>query len=234
MEEEHLCWYSATATKSKMDILMFQQKVILANLLQMRKRAHHRAPQLSNYHVCNFQFKNYFGSCVLGVSSECQAMRKRAHHRELQLSNYHVCNFQFKNYFGSCVFGGFRLSARLRGFCRGLFFFIPLCIHFWCVSDVALYWNKCLTTIKLTKKWLTSPIEAFHVEKSPKKETKVFAEGIFFVSCGESFFLARAAKNCPKNMPAKFQGCANFVPGVFSKRSLNDDGQTFFFLEVFP
>ena len=31
-------------------------------------------------------------------------------------------------------------------------FFIPLCIHFWCVSDVALHWNKCLTTIKLTKK----------------------------------------------------------------------------------
>ena len=43
-------------------------------------------------------------------------------------------------------------------------------------------------------------------------------------------FLARAAKKCPKNMPAKFQGCAFFVPGVFPKRrSLNDDGQTFFF-----
>ena len=48
-------------------------------------------------------------------------------------------------------------------------FFVPLCIHFWCVSDVALHWNKCLTTIKLTKKWLTAAIEAFHVEKSPKK-----------------------------------------------------------------
>ena len=31
-----------------------------------------------------------------------------------------------------------------------------------------------------------------------------------------------------RNMPAKFQGRAIFVPGVFSKRrSLNDDGQTF-------
>ena len=35
-------------------------------------------------------------------------------------------------------------------------------------------------------------------------------------------------------MPAKFQGRAIFVPGVFSKRRpLNDDGQTFFFPEVF-
>ena len=30
----------------------------------MRKRAHHCELQLSNYHVCNFQFKTYFGSCV--------------------------------------------------------------------------------------------------------------------------------------------------------------------------
>ena len=32
----------------------------------MKKRAHHRELQLSNYHVCNFQFKTYFGSCVWG------------------------------------------------------------------------------------------------------------------------------------------------------------------------
>ena len=30
----------------------------------MRKRARHRELQLSNYHVCKFQFKTYFGSCV--------------------------------------------------------------------------------------------------------------------------------------------------------------------------
>ena len=108
---------------------------------------------------------------------------------------------------------GFRLSARLQGFCRGFFF--PLCIHFWCVSDVALLWNKCLTTINLAKKWLTSPIEVFHIKKSPQKGTKVFAEGIFPV---ENLFLARGANKCPKNMPEKFQGCAIFVPGVISKR----------------
>ena len=51
----------------------------------------------------------------------------------------------------------------------------------------------------------------------------------------ENLFLARAAKKYPKNMPAKFQGGAIFVPGAFSKRrSLNDDGNTFFFPEVFP
>ena len=105
-------------------------------------------------------------------------MRKRAHHRELQLSNNHVCNFQLKSYFGSCVFWRLSSECQATRFSQGLFF-IPLCIHFWCVSDVPLYWKKCLTTIKLTKLWLTSPIEAFHVEKSPKKGTKVLAVGSF-------------------------------------------------------
>ena len=208
----------------------FLKKVILANLVQMRKEAHHGEPPV-------------------------------------QLSDYHLCNFQFKTYFGSCVLGGFLLSARLQDFCRR--FFIPLFVHFWCVSDVALHWNKCLATIKLTKKWLTSPIEAFHVEKSPKKVDKTsdkdgnmgrlrdvspsqgllqsrrlkkplrgrnvsqpshipvlvwcfetsfflplnekvdksFCRGNFLCPV-ENLFLARAAKKCPKNVPAKFQGRA--------------------------
>ena len=49
-----------------------------------------------------------------------------------------------------------------------------------------------------------------------KSGQKVLQREFFFVSCGE-FFLARAAKKCPKNMSAKFQGRAIFVPGVFSK-----------------
>ena len=80
------------------------------------------------------------------------------------------------------------------GGCRGYFFFIPLCTYLWCVSDVALHWNKCLTTIKLTKMWLTSPTEAFHVGKSPnlkgdKRGTKAFAEGIFSLCPVEDLFL---------------------------------------------
>ena len=163
--------------------------------------------------------------------------RKRAHHRELHLSNYHVCNFQFKSYVGSCVLGGGGggglSECQATRFLQRIFF-ILLCIHFWCVSDVALHWNKYLTTIKLTKKCLMSPIGAFHVKKSPKKGTKVFAEG-FSLCPVENLFLARVAKKCPKNMPVKFQGCAIFVPGVFfsKRRSLNDDGQTFLFPEVF-
>ena len=36
------------------------------------------------------------------------------------------------------------------------------------------------------------------------------------MSCGDSFFgQARASKKCPKNMPAKFEDRATFVPGVF-------------------
>ena len=55
---------------------MFQKKVIQANLVQMRKRAHHRELQLSNYPVFNFQLKSCFGSCAFGgFSSECQATR---------------------------------------------------------------------------------------------------------------------------------------------------------------
>ena len=65
-------------------------------------------------------------------------MRKRAHHRELQLSNYHVCNFMFKTYFGSWDFFGFRLSARLQGFCRG-FFFSFLCVLTSGVFQTLLY-----------------------------------------------------------------------------------------------
>ena len=105
--------YSATATKSKMDISMFFKKVIWANLGQMRKRAHHR---------------------------------------ELQLSNYHVCNYQLKTLFGKLRFWGVIESQATRFFAEDIF--IPLCIHFWCVSDVALHWKKCLTTIKLTKKMI--------------------------------------------------------------------------------
>ena len=127
-------------------------------------------------------------------------MRKRAHHRELQLSNYHVCNFQFKTYFGSCLFGGgggggggFVWVPGSKVFAED--FFIPFCVHFWCVSDVALHWNTCLTTSKLTKKWLTSPLEAFHVEKSPKKWTKVFAEGMFFCLLRRIFFQPGQRRN---------------------------------------
>ena len=120
-------------------------------------------------------------------------MRKREHHRERQLSNYHVCNFQFKTYFRSCVFGVFVWVPGYKVFAED-FFFIPLRIHFWCVSD--LYnWNKCLTTIKLTEKWLTSPIEAFHVEKSPKKGTQVFAEGIFLCVLWRIFFWPGQRRN---------------------------------------
>ena len=61
-----------------------------------------------------------------------------------------------------------------------------------------------------------SPIEAFHIEKS-KSGQKFLQREFFFVSCGESF-LARAAKKCSKNMPAKFQGRVIFVPGVFFPR----------------
>ena len=67
--------YSATATKSKMDILMFQKKVIQANLVQMRKRADHCELQLSNDHVCNFPFKTYFRSSFWVFLSEYQTTR---------------------------------------------------------------------------------------------------------------------------------------------------------------
>ena len=99
-----------------------------------------------------------------------------------------MCNFQFKTYFESCVFGVVVCSWVPGSKVFAEDFFIPLCIHFWCVSDVALHWNKCPTTIKLTTKWLTSSIEAFHVEKSPKRGQKFLQTEFFYVSCGESVF----------------------------------------------
>ena len=63
---------------------------------------------------------------------------------------------------------------------------------------------------------------------------KSFCRGNVSLFPAKNLFSARAAKKCPKNVPAKFQGCAIFVRGVFSKRSLNDDGLTFFLPKVFP
>ena len=195
--EENLIWkYSATATKSKMDILMLKKKkVILAKLLQMRKRAHHRELQLSNYHVFNFQYKTYCGSCVLGV-------------------------------FKVVWVPGYKDFAED--------FFVLLCIHFWCVSDVALHWNKCLAIIKLTKKWSTSPAEAFHVEKSPKRWAKVFAAGIFLCVL-RSFLWPGQRRNVQRICLQSFKAVPFSYLEFFSKwRSLNHDGQAFFFPEVFP
>ena len=159
-------------------------------------------------------------------------MRKGAHHREVQLSNYHV---ELKPYLGSCICAGFSSECQATRFLKRIFF-IPLRIHFWCVSDVALHWNKCLTTIKLTKKWLTSPIEAFHAEKSPKRG-KRFCRGNFSLCPEENILLASAAKKYPKNIPAKFQDCAIFAPGVFffpkEGHSTMMDRQTFFFPKSF-
>ena len=71
--------------------------------------------------------------------------------------------------------------------------------------------------------------------KITEKVDKSFCRGNFSLCPAENLFLARAAQKYPKNMPAKFQGCAILVPGVvFQRRSLNDDRQTFFFPEVFP
>ena len=102
--------------------------------------------------------------------------------------------FSVPNLFWKLRFGGLLSECQAARFLQRLFF-IPLCIHFWCVSDVALHWNKCLTTIKLSKKWLTSPIKAFHVEKSSKKGTKVFAEGIFLCVLWRIIFWPRQRRN---------------------------------------
>ena len=141
-------------------------------------------------------------------------MRKRAHHHEPQLSTLMCVIFSSKLISEIAFLGGFRLSARPQGFCRG--FFYSFCIHFWCVSDVALHGNTCLTTIKLTKKWLTSPIEAFHVEKSPKKWTKVFAEGIFLCVLRRIFFWPGQRRNvqriCLQSFKAVPFSCVEFFP----------------------
>ena len=52
-----------------------------------------------------------------------------------------------------------------------------------------------------------------------KSGQKFLQRNFFFVSCGKSF-MARTAKKCPKNMPAKFQGRAVFVPGFFFQQKV--------------
>ena len=161
-------------------------------------------------------------------------MRKRAHHRELQLSNYHVCNFQFKTYFGSCGFffgggGGDGGSSECQAARGVFFFFIPLCINFWC-------FKRCFALEKMSDnnqtdlKMINVSNRSVSCRKITEKVDKSFCRGDFSLCPAENLFLARKAKKCQKNMPAKFQCCAIFVPGVYSKRrSLNDDGQTNFF-----
>ena len=135
-------------------------------------------------------------------------MRQRAHHHELQLTNYHICNFQFKTYFGSCVSRGFSSECQATRFLQRIFLF--LCIFTSGVFQTLIYiGTNVLQQSNWLKNDLTSPIEAFRVEKSSKKWTKAFAEGVFFLSCGESF-IGQGSKKCP-DMPAKFQGCPIFI-----------------------
>ena len=74
-------------------------------------------------------------------------------------------------------------------------FLSPLCtsllVGFTCTCFFTL--KKCLTKIKLNKKqWLKSRVEAFYVEKSPKKWTKVFAEEILLCDlCRILFWLGQ-------------------------------------------
>ena len=107
-------------------------------------------------------------------------MRKRAHHRGLQHHAIMCVIFNSKLIFEVSFLGVF---ICVPGYSYKVFEedFYSFVNHFWCVSDVALKWNKCLTTIEQTKKWFTSPdpIEAFHVEISLTTLTKVFAAGNF-------------------------------------------------------
>ena len=180
-------------------MLKKKNPVIQANLVQMRKRAHHREllpwpkklRQLRARGTGAWSLEHARAYVWLACLSQCFLAGV------VQLSNYHACNFQFKTYFGSGVYFGFHLSAWLQGFLQRVFFFFYSFVYslLVCQSDVALHWNKCLTTIKLTKKWLTSPIEAFHVEKSPKKWTKIFAGGIFRSVLWRIFFWPGQQRN---------------------------------------
>ena len=178
---------------------MFQKKVFYANLVQMRKRAHHRELQLSNYYVCNFQFKTYLGSLV------------------------------FFFFFGG---GGVRLSARLHGFCRA---------SFSKVYSLLVCFRRCFTLEQLSgnnqidQKVINVSNRSVSCRKITQRGDKSFFGGNFSLCPVENLFSVRAGKKCPKDMPSKFHVCAIFYLEFFSKRrSLNDDGQTFFFPKVLP
>ena len=96
-------------------------------------------------------------------------------------------------------FGGFSSECQATRFCRGFFYSV--------VHSLLVCFRCCFSLEQMSENNQTdpSPIEAFHVEKSPKKWTKVIAEESFpDVQClwRILFFFARAAKKCPKNMSA--------------------------------
>ena len=126
----------------------------------------------------------------------------------------------FKTYFGSCVFffisgggGGGSSECQDTRFFRGVFLF--LCVFTSGVFQTLLYIGRIIWQQSNWLKLVNVSNRSVSCRKIIEKVEKGFAEGVFLCVVRRIFFLARAAKNCLKNMPAKFQGCAIFVPGVF-------------------
>ena len=128
--------------------------------------------------------------------------------------------------------GGFHLSARLQGFCRGFFysFVYTLLVCFW----------RCFTLEQISdnnqtdQKVINVSNRSVSCRKITQKGDKTFCRGIFFfVSCGESFF-GQGSEVMSKEYACKVSRPCHFRTWSFFQRSLNDDGQTFFFPEVFP
>ena len=76
-------------------------------------------------------------------------------------------------------------------------------------------------------------MEAFHVEKSPKKLTKVFAEGNFLCVLRRIFF-GQGSEEMSKEYACKVSRLCHFRTWSSFQKKLYDDGETFCFPHVFP
>ena len=129
--------------------------------------------------------------------------------------NYHtiMCAIFRSKSILEVMFWGFSPECQATRFLQRIF--LLLCVFTsGMFQTLFLHCIKCLTTIKRTKKWLTSPIEAFRV-KNHRKNRQKFLQREFFVSSGESFWPGQRRYVQRIIMPEKFQSCAIFVHVFF-------------------
>ena len=205
--------------------------------------------QFPRIHTCSGQINLYRGEIAVNIRfaplfvlkkkwttlPHCKLMNGIIRKHITVNYNYHtiMCAIFRSKSILEVMFWGFSPECQATRFLQRIF--LLLCVFTsGMFQTLFLHCIKCLTTIKRTKKWLASPIEAFRV-KNHRKNRQKFLQREFFVSSGESFWPGQRRYVqrilCLKSFKAM---PFLYMYFFFKRRSLNDDGQTLFFPEVFP
>ena len=145
--------------------------------------------------------------------------------------------FLVQNFFGSWVFGGSVCEPGYTVFTEEFLFYSLVYTILWCFRRCfTLETNVCQQSN--WEKVINVSNRSVSCRKINEKVHKCFCRGNFsLVSCRGSFLRQGQWRkfNVQRVCLQSFKGRDCFVPGFFSERkSLNDDGQTFFFPKVFP